>query len=120
MTSDAPTQLQLLPEHLRTLAAFGGRRVMGVQLCKGGQFDPAAFASYGRLEVLANCGLVEFLTRDGQRHAGSGDVVIFYYMTDRGRDLLRWRVGGMEAGLNPPSPVPRYEPAGAAAPSPRS
>jgi hypothetical protein len=103
MSSDANMQLALRPEHLQTLEAFGGGRVISACICRDGRSDPEGFALYGRLEFLANCGLVEFLARDGRRKTAPGTVSIYYYLTDRGRGLLHWRVGSAatEAAATP-------------------
>lgn len=108
MPNDAYPQLRLNADHMKTLAAFGERRVIGARLCRGGETDPDGFALYGRLEVLANCGLVEFLARDGERDVSPGEVWLYYYLADRGRDLLRWRIGVSDTGLNRRPPGPRY------------
>ncbi len=108
MPNDSHPQLRLNLEHLTTLAAFQERRVVGARVCRQGRLDLEGFALYGRLEVLANCGLVEFLARDGDRDVSPGDVSLYYYLTDRGRDLLRWRVGDCGVGLNRGAPSPRY------------
>ncbi len=109
MPYDAHPQLRLSPEHMQALAAFEERRVISARLYLGGAFQPDGLVLYGRLEVLANCGLVEFLARDGERDVSPGDVSLYYYLTDRGRDLLRWRVGVVELGLNPRASTPRYD-----------
>jgi hypothetical protein len=109
MSNDAHPQLRLSPAHMQTLAAFAERRVISARLYREGRFEPEGLALYGRLEVLANCGLVEFLARDGERDVSPGDVSLYYYLTDRGRDLLRWRVGRIEPGLNPRPTAPRYD-----------
>ena len=108
MSNEPHPQLRLTPEHLGTLATFQERRVIGAPLCRDGRLDLEGFALYGRLELLANCGLVEFLARDGERDVSPGNVSLYYYLTDRGRDLLRWRVGRSEPALNPRSTNPRY------------
>jgi hypothetical protein len=117
MSNEANPRLRLLPEHLSALATFGGARVLSAVICRAGRFDPAGFELHGRLEVLANCGLVEFLARDGKRHVPPGDVAMYYYLTDRGRDLLRWRVGPTAGVLNRSSSPPRYGPAADASPA---
>ncbi len=120
MSYEVNPQLRLNPEHLKALAAFQERRVLCTRLYREGRFDPEGFALYGRLEVLANCGLVEFLARDGSRDVSPGDVSLYYYLTDRGRDLLRWRVGVSEVGLNLRPASPRYGPAPTAELPPRT
>jgi hypothetical protein len=101
---NAEANLRLRPEHLKALAAFRRRRVVGVEICRGGRFDPAGFAVYGLLEVLANLGLVELLARDGKRQVAPGTVTLYYYLTDRGRDLLRWRLGDTTSAATSRSP----------------
>jgi hypothetical protein len=93
MSSEPHRPLRLSPEHLAALALFQDRRVVGARLCRGGRFDQDGFVLYGRLEVLANCGLVELITREGRRDEAPGDVTLYYYLTDRGLDLPRWRTG---------------------------
>ena len=105
MSSDANAQLALRPEHLKTLERFGGGRVVGPRVCNKGRFDPAGFELYGRLEVLANCGLVEFLARDGERGTPPGTVTLYYYLTDRGRGLVRWRAGRIPGPRRAPQAV---------------
>ena len=51
---------------MQTLAAFADRRVISAPLYRAGRLQPDGFALYGRLEMLAICGLVEFLTRVSQ------------------------------------------------------
>lgn len=108
MSSETHPPVRLSPEHFEALAAFLERRVIGARLCEAGRFDQGGFVLYGRLEVLANCGLVELLTRDGRRDVPPGDVILYYYLTDRGRDLLRWRTGEGVPPLNDHGPVPSY------------
>jgi hypothetical protein len=93
MSSEPHRPLRLSPEHFAALALFQDRRVVGARVCRAGGFDEDGFVLYGRLEVLANCGLVELITREGRRDAPPGDVTLYYYLTDRGGDLLRWRTG---------------------------
>ncbi|HTI66414.1 MAG TPA: hypothetical protein VL460_02580 [Caulobacteraceae bacterium] len=117
MSNEENPQLRLRPEHLKVLAGFQGRRVVAAEICRGGRFDTEGFGLYGLLEVLANCGLVEFLARDGKRHVPPGNVSLYYYLTDRGREMLRWRVGGAPAAAGPPQAVLRGRPRDAGLPS---
>ena len=91
MTEACAETLMLRPEHLEALAR-AARGVAGALIRREGRLQPEGAALYGRFEVLANCGLLEFLERV-EAGAGDGEVWVYYALTGRGRILLRWRLG---------------------------
>src|SRR5689334_20605315 len=91
--TDAVRPIDLLPEHLAALATAQPTGLVGAQIYRAGRFNEEGFVLYGRLEFLANCGLVEFIAQVGRSHIPPGDVWSYYYLTEQGRVLLKWRAG---------------------------
>ncbi len=101
---DAVRPIELLPEHLAALATAQPTGLVGARIYRAGRFDEAGFTLYGQLEFLANCGLVEFIAQAGKSYIPPGDVWMYYYLTEQGRVLLKWR-----AGLEPVGPIERAQ-----------
>ena len=102
--TNAVRPIELLPEHLAALATAQPTGLVGAQIYRGGRFHEGGFVLYGQLEFLANCGLVEFIAQTGKSHIPPGDVWSYYYLTEQGRVLLKWRAGVSVAG-----PIERRE-----------
>ena len=103
--TDAVRPIELRPEHLAALATAQPTGLVGAQIYRAGRFHEDGFLLYGQLEFLANCGLVEFIAQTGKSYIPPGDVWIYYYLTEQGRVLLKWR-----AGLDPVGPIERRQP----------
>lgn len=99
--------ITLLPEHMSALASAQPSGLLAAQICRGGRFDESGFTLYGQLEFLANCGLVEFIAQAGKRCVAAGDVWMYYFLTEPGRVLLRWRTGAETVGPIQRSPQRR-------------
>ncbi len=91
--TDPTRPLALLPEHMAALASTQPTGLVGAQIYRSGRFDEDGFIQYGRLEFLANCGLVEFIAQVGKSEVQPGDVWLYYFLTEQGRVLLKWRAG---------------------------